>query len=365
MKNSLTTLALLATASTLTIAATMASAEPAAKPMFGVLPAHGSIHQYAHTPTALQTWNGSFVYNTKTYNYTMVGTNPNTTNTTTTIDIFLIPVKMKYSKKIYGKALKATFDPLKDQWNGETIMDALLNSPIFTSIDWQWGPTDMGTTQYEDAFQRGTFWGAVGSTNTAYHLVFGTPTVLAEQTIKVSKAQGGNVINNPFGSGKVGEMNINSFDQFIQTTLSKFSSQINPSNFPFFIVDNVYLTSGGCCIGGYHSADNNGQTYGMASFVTSPGAFSEDIDAISHEFGEWYDDPLTNNAACSNGEILEVGDPIEGLANYGTFPVTENGNTYHPQALTFLEYFGAPANTSANNWLDNQHLLSGVCSNGG
>ena len=29
-----------------------------------------------------------------------------------------------------------------------------------------------------------------------------------------------------------------------------------------------------------------------------------------------------------------------------------------------MEYFGEPANFSANNWLDNQHLLSSVCQNG-
>ena len=46
------------------------------------------------------------------------------------------------------------------------------------------------------------------------------------------------------------------------------------------------------------------------------------------------------------------------------FDVTFNGITWHPQALAMLEYFGAPANSSVNNWLDNQHLLSSVCQNG-
>jgi hypothetical protein len=229
-------------------------------------------------------------------------------------------------------------------------------------MDWQWGSTDVGTTQYEDAFQRGSFWGSIGSTNTAYHVVFATPTVLSEQTIKVSRIQDGNVINNPFGSGKVGEMGYRAFDRFIQTTMAKFP-QINPTNFPFFIVDNIYLTSGGCCIGGYHDADSNGQTYGMASVITYPTSRGEDIDFTSHEFGEWYDDPLINNSGFCGG-LLEVGDPLEGLANAGTFPVNVNGITYHPQALTFLEYFGAPANSSANNWLDNQNLTTSVCQYG-
>jgi hypothetical protein len=357
MKISLTKLALLATASMLPLATHAARAsESAAVPMFRVLPAHGTIHLYQHTPAALKTWTGSISYKGKNYNYSMVGTNPTNTNTTTTFSIYIIPIKM-----VYGSTNgNMTFDPSVDKANGVSIVQNLLNSPLFNSLDWKWGSTDMGTTQYEDAFQRGSFWSSVGSTNTAYHVVFASPVVLTEQSITVTKAQG-KVITNPFGSGKVGEMNINSFDAKLQTFMSKFS-QINPTVLPLFLTDNIYLTSGGCCIGGYHSADTNGQTYSYATYATSPGVFSEDIDALSHELGEWVDDPFTtSNSPCG---ILEVGDPIEVLSNYGTFPVTFNGVTWHPQALTFLEYFGAPANTSANNWLDNQHLLTSVCQNG-
>jgi hypothetical protein len=354
MKNRLTMLALLATASMLPLAAQ--ASEPSAIPMFKVLPAHGMIHQYARQPAALQTWNGTITYSGKNYSYSMVGTNPANTNTTTTVTIYIVPIKMVYGSRNGNM----TFDPNTTIANGVSITQNLLNSPLFNSLDWKWGSLDMGTTQYEDAFQRGSFWGSVGSTNTSYHVVFATPVVLSEQTITVSRNQG-QVDNNPFGSGKVGEMNINSFDSQLQTFMSKFS-QINPGVLPLFVTDNIYLTSGGCCIGGYHSADTNGQTYAYATYATSPGVFSEDIDAFSHELGEWVDDPFTtSNSPCG---ILEVGDPIEGLANYGTFAVTSNGVTWHPQALTFLEYFGAPANTSANNWLDNQHLLTSICQHG-
>jgi hypothetical protein len=363
MKRSLLTLALLATASTLTLAAQTAYAnDVTSRPAFVTLPAHGIIHHFAHKPTALTTWNGTITYNSHNYNFTMVGTNPASSNTTTTYNTFIIPVKMVYTKKIYGSN-HLKLDPNKDQWNGATITASLVGSPLFNNVDWNWGGTDFGTTQYIDGFQRGSFWGdGISTTNTNYHVLFGAPTVLTEQVIKVTKAQGGAVIANPFGSGKVGEMNINSFDQFIQATLSKFSSQINPTNIPIFLIENVYLTSGGCCIGGYHSADNNGQSYMMATFVTSPGAFSQDISAFSHEMGEWYDDPLiTSNSPCG---LLEVGDPIEGLANYGDITVNYNGINWHPQAMAWMEYFGEPANFSGNNWLDNNHDLTRVCQNG-
>src|SRR6202790_386100 len=52
----------------------------------------------------------------------------------------------------------------------------------------------------------------------------------------------------------------------------------------------TFLTSGGgCCIGGYHSANGaqpSGQTYSHATYVDSPGSFSQDVSALSHEIGE-------------------------------------------------------------------------------
>jgi len=348
---------LLATVSMLPLGAS--AAEPAVTPMFKVLHSQALKH-YVHTPTALTTWSGTISYKGNNYNFSMIGTNPASSNVTTNFTVYIIPVKMVYSKAIYGKADKHTWNPNKDKWNKATITQSLLNSPLFNNLDWTWGTTDFGNTQYEDAFQRGSFWGdGISSTNTNYHVTI-TPMVLTEQKIKVTKAQGGSIIS-AFG-GTEGTMDINAFDSFIQTTIKKFS-QITPTSFPLFLIENVYLTSGGgCCIGGYHDADSNGQTYGMATFVTTAGAFSQDISAFSHEIGEWYDDPLiTSRSPCG---LLEVGDPIEGLANYGDISVVFNGITWHPQALTFMEYFGEPANFSGNNWLDNNHDLTTVCQNG-
>jgi len=355
-------LAALASTAMVSLAAQTASAtDLSARPMFTVLPVHGATHQPGHSPAALLTWKGSIVYSGHTYNFTMVGTDPSSTNTTSTVTAYIIPIKMNYPKAIYGASHKV-FNPDVDVQNGVSITQNILNSPLFNNVTWTWGGTTVGTTQYEDAFQRASFWQNV-TTNTNYHLVL-SPTVLTEQTIKVTKAQGGTVVANPFGgSGKVGEMNINSFDAELQIFMRKFT-QINPTNVVIFVTDNIYLTSGGCCIGGYHSANGNGQTYMTATYAYSPGGsvFSADISAFSHEIGEWYDDPLTtSNSPCG---ILEVGDPLEGKAHYGTFPVTFAGVTWHPQALAMMEYFGDPANFSVNNWLDNQHIETNVCQDG-
>jgi hypothetical protein len=331
-----------------------------AKPMFKAGPNHMELAPKAPTSSLVQ-WNGSFTDLTKRkITFTQVGTDPTNTNTSTTIPVYIIPVKMVYPKNNGGK----TFDPKKHKLsNGKTVINNIIASPIFNSgVDFTQGGTDLGTTQYIDAFQRGNFWSTV-STNTGYHVLLGTPTVLPEQHLTVSASQGG-VINNPFGSGVVGTYDINLFDNSIQTWMAKFS-QINPGVLPIFITYDIYLTSGGCCIGGYHNANGpqpSGQTYSMATYVDSVGAFSQDVSALSHEIGEWLDDPFVDNIVnCQDNNIMEVGDPLEGDSNYGGYPYTLGGFTYNLQSLVFIGYFGGPKTDSVHSWLSFQNDESHVC----
>ncbi len=350
----------LATLAAASLLALPASAGTTAKPRFVTLPNHLNLAPH-HPASTLAQWNGSFTDLThKVINYTMVGTNPSTTNTATTVQVMLVPIKMVYGSRNGNM----TFDPGTHVLsNGRTVVQNTLDSPLFVAgIDFVQGGTDLGTTQYIDAFQRGNFWSSV-STNTSYHVLLGTPTVLPEQTITVSRSQG-NVINNPFGSGKVGTMGINAFDSKLQTFMRSLT-QINPGVLPLFITYDIYLTSGGCCIGGYHSANGaqpGGQTYSYATYVDSAGAFSQDVSALSHELGEWLDDPFVDNRVnCTDNSILEVGDPLEGGPNYGGYPYTLSGFTYNLQSLVFLGYFGAPRSTSVHSWLAFQNDESNVC----
>ena len=350
-------LALLAVASLLALPA---GAGTTAKPRFVTLPNHLSLAPH-HPASTLTQWNGSFTDLTnKTINYTMVGTNPSTNNTATTVQVMLVPIKMVYGRK-NGRR---TFDPVTQKvQNGQTVVQNTLNSPLFVAgIDFVQGGTDLGTTQYIDAFQRGNFWSSV-STNTGYHVLLGTPTVLSEQTITVTAAQG-KVISNPFGSGVVGTMSINAFDSNLQTFMRNLT-QINPGVLPLFITYDIYLTQGGCCIGGYHSANGaqpGGQTYSYATYVENVGPIYNKKKALSHELGEWLDDPFVDNHVnCTDNSILEVGDPLEGRANYGGFKYTLNGFTYNLQSLVFLGYFGAPRTTSVNSWLSFQNDEANVC----
>ena len=331
------------------------------KPTFVAGPNHMELAPKAPAAQLTQ-WNGTFTDLTKKkITFTMVGSDPTSTNVTSTIPVYIIPVRLKYPKS-NGNHI---FDPKNTVLgNGKTVINNIIASPIFNpGLDFTQGGTDLGTTQYIDAFQRGNFWSTV-ATNSNYHVLLGTPKVLAQKTITVSSPSLGTVISNPFGSGVVGTYDINAFDSKLQAYMTSFK-KINPGVLPIFITYDVYLTSGGCCIGGYHNANGaqpGGQTYSHATYVDSPGAFSQDVSALSHEIGEWLDDPFVDNHVnCRDNSILEVGDPLEGNSNYGGFPYTLGGFTYNLQSLVFLGYFGAPASTSVHNWLSFQNDESHVC----
>ncbi len=326
-------------------------------PKYAVLPAKPSTDA-RQSATVLPTWNGSFAYNGTSYTYNMVGTAPST-NTTTTIPVYIIPVKVITSSRT---GVKTTFDPSHVLSNGKTVIQNTVESPIFDSTTtYVQGGVNVGTTQYIDAFQRANFWGTVKN-NPNYHVLFSTPTVLAEQTLSPSTRYGGT--GRPLGF-TAGEVGINWFDAQLQAILRKFT-QIQPNALPIFLTYDVYLTQGGCCIGGYHSAVG-AQAYAMATYADVVGAFAQDVSALSHEAGEFMDDPLVvnpngNPVACG---ILEVGDPLEGNPNYGGYPYTVNGFQYNLQDLVTLPYFGAPTSTSVNGYSTFQGEVLGVCSNGG
>ncbi len=137
-----------------------------------------------------------------------------------------------------------------------------------------------------------------------------------------------------------------------------------------FIFPNAYLYENGdpnnCCVLGFHTYDvepgdkSNGfqerrYVVNYSSWVT-PGLFGpgfSDITPLSHELTETFNDPfggnstpwwLAPNGNCQNN--LETGDVIEGLPN-GTYPITLNGNTYHPQNEALLQWFAGVTDSNA------------------
>lgn len=134
-----------------------------------------------------------------------------------------------------------------------------------------------------------------------------------------------------------------------------FLTQLGTGPKTFVVImfyDTVMLdSSGGCCIGGFHNwfanPDFSGlpQTYAVANFDVNSAGTKNDISALSHEVGEWLNDPFTNNPVPAWGHIgqqsgcqsnLEVGDPLSGTRISVTM---SNGVTYHPQELAFTSLF--------------------------
>lgn len=336
-------------------AAAAADSAPPSRPMYRVLP---PVPGSGATPAVtLPTWNGSFTYNNTTYSYNMVGTAPST-NTTTTIPVLIIPVKIVITS---NSGSTTTFDPSTVLTNGRTVIENIIASPLFdSSTTYIQGGVNVGTTQYIDAFQRANFWGAV-HTRPNYHLLLGTPAVLPEQTLNPSTGDGKTGTEFGFTAGKV---NYLWFDRQIKSLITALP-QIQPNTLPIFVTYDVYLTEIVCCIGGYHSAVGS-QAYSHATYVDVVGAFAQDVSALSHEIGEWADDPLVSNrgnkVSCG---ILEVGDPIENNPNFGGYPYSVNGFTYNLQDLVTLPYFGAPPKTSVNSYFTFQGEPLTVCQNGG
>lgn len=333
-----------------------------AKPMYKAGPNRMEVAAQAPAATLVQ-WNGAFTDLTrKTVTFTMIGTDPSQGGAATTVPVFIIPIKMKY-----GPANgNMTFDPVVAKVSdGLTVVNNVIASPIFNpGVNFTQGGTNLGTTQYIDAYQRGNFWKSVRvKKNSGYHVLLGTPTVLKEQLITVTAAQG-QVVNNPFGSGVVGTYDYLTMDAKLRAFMKKFS-QINPGVLPLFVTYDIYLTQGGCCIAGFHNAEGpqpGGQTYAYATYVDSVGAFAQDVSVVSHEIAEWVNDPFADNFVhCSNGDLMEVGDPLENDANYGAFPYALGGFTYNLQSLVFLPYFGAPKPTSVHSWYSFQNDMSHAC----
>jgi hypothetical protein len=317
------------------------------EPRFVVLPPHANNNANAPAGT-LATWNGAL--QGSNFPFIMVGSDPSKTNTTTTVTVYIIPVNIC----VTVSGTKTCFDPKTKQSNGATAITNVVNSPIFQKQDYTIDGTDIGDTQYEDAFQRSNFWSDV-MTNTNYHVLL-KPVVLAEVTVNVPAADG-TTGTNYFGVPEVALVDINYVDAQINAGLPKLK-EVNPTNIPVIMTYNTYLTDGSfanCCIGGYHSATGQ-QTYAQFTYTvpTSGTSFSMDVSALSHELGEWMDDPLTNGGNDSPCGILEVGDPIEGEAiphQYGTYTYTLNGYTYHLQDLATMKYFGqSPVTVNNNNW---------------
>jgi hypothetical protein len=176
------------------------------KPMFTAIrrgnPAQAM--QAAAAGANVPLWSSSFNYLGTNYPFTMVGTDPSTTNVTTNIPLVIIPIKFKFGSVAIAPGQTACNDT-------KTAMYRVKNSPLLKNFAFVEGTTNVGTTQYIDAFQRANFWNSVGSVSPNYHVKFSPVSTKTVQTIVVPPGVGG-ILGTFCGTKKVGTVDINFFD---------------------------------------------------------------------------------------------------------------------------------------------------------
>ena len=295
----------------------------------------------------LPTWSGVFTAEGFTYSFTMLGTDPALGSQTTTIRAVLIPLKLEFSD---GTALDATAPVF-----GETrsALDLTRQSPLFRDYPFTPGGTDVGTTQYIDAFQRANFWSVVSTGSPNFHLRFSYRTEPV-QTLIVPAYFG---FTEPGPGERLGFVDQGWMDGQLGVMLYRL--KIKTYTLPIFLNYNIIQTSPDFAYAGYHTAFGSpAQVYISAGFYDQNiFGYGGDIVYLSHEMGESTDDPFVNNitpfwnnpqspGSCSN--LLEVGDPV---SDDGIGPIALNGYTYHPEDLTFLPWFAEQIpSTSVNGW---------------
>ena len=335
-----------------------------------------------------------------TYTITMAGSDPSHGGSSQ-IHTVIIPLKMNF------EAANQDLSSLVNQgfvgfvphiynhtFDGTAKVAQTLASPQFANYSYP-GVLGGDSGQGGDVYMRSQF----NQIGTGYHVKLVNDAVLPAVTLNVP-AEKGIAYERPVPEWRQANGFQTSLDLtglaesgWFSTQLQSLmgSLQIDATTVLIFLTDNVLLytkgTSAGyqnCCILGFHgagmpigrgagSANGQGaqpvQTFMYTAYVT-PGTYSgflsdytgirsaprltrglSDIHALSHEVGEFLDDPFVNNAVlpwksltatqypCTG--VLEVGDPVVGVW-YGL-----NGNTdinaygqWHPEDLVFAQWFG-------------------------
>jgi hypothetical protein len=336
----------------------------------------------------------------------IIGTSPFERAQTTNVATYVIPLIIRTHTIATG------FDPQTDKLTTTTPGDLTIDptapdtscltapnnvpvnlvtqSPMFTPTHFVFGGADLGKTQFVDAFQRASFFQALGSQVSQYHVLLEPVTTLPAVLIDVPADQGlaitdPTLVTTTHAGGSTScvplqFINQTWFDAYVQgTVLPALASEgVNAGNLPLFIVYNTFmggsddfdLSGNNCCITGYHNVTGFPvQAYAEADFDRT-GFFRGpttgiDTEDLSHELAEWANDPYLNNevapfgpsTACS--ALLEDADEL-----VGTFlpPITGyNGFMYHLQETAFFSYFLGSPSIGANGWFsDNGTFLTDI-----
>jgi hypothetical protein len=322
---------------------------------------------------------------------------------TTNIEAVIIPVKFTMTDHETGASV---FDPTAADPTCSPHGSALTvfqNSPILKAADFTMpfsGGVHVGSGQYIDEFQRANFWQNVSVTGDRYHTVLFPVTALPVQSVTVPTLHGKGYKSSDFGPGfcgNLGGLDGSWWDPVIFTGVGSGEAQtlisaltgagsIKPTQFPIFLFYNVVMNATGelacptgCALGYHNSQGSPTQTYSVSDWDTT-GLFRSagNSSVMSHEVGEWMNDPLGNNLVGSWGSVgqvsqcepaafanLEVGDPLSGTL----VPlVALNGMNYDLQELAFFSWFLGSPSLGVNGDFSNNSTFLGdakLCPPGG
>jgi hypothetical protein len=270
----------------------------------------------------------------------MVGTDPARPGSgTTTVKTVIIPVRLNFSGIVLSPEFSACYDR-------QSAIARTVNSPLFTNNTWSDGNVFLGNTQFGDAFQRANFWSIVNSVSPDYHVLLQPVSVLAPVTFDVPPNLGGIISSSPNCPAEpFAGLSLAFMDQVVASVIA--ANNITPDTLPIFLTYDVEFLPEGYL--GYHSRQGN-QTYIVASYMDTvgytgfPQVQAADVAVLTHEIGEWMDNPLGVNVVpawgafgiqptCGNN--LEVGDPLTG----SIFEYVTPDFTYHMQELAYFSWF--------------------------
>lgn len=309
----------------------------------------------------------------KIWPVTMVGADPSIAGAgTTNVPVVIIPLRVNFTNASISPSNIGCVDAV-------SALTRVVNSPLFNmNITWLEGNTNVGVTQFTDGFQRANFWNYVTTISPNYHVLLNPIQVTPEAFLNVPANLGG-LIGTACANHFIGGVAINYLDSFVRSLIS--SLNIPPSTFTLVVTYDVgELLGGGGLFLGYHTAVSNANgtwTYAIGSY-TDPnilGLKVNDVSVLSHELGEWMDDPLGNNMVPPWGNVgqvqgcqntLEVGDPLSG---FNSTVFMNDGTTYTVQDLAFMVWFARQnPSLAVNGWYTTRATYAGpsiACPPGG
>lgn len=295
-----------------------------------------------------------------TYTGSIVGRSPFAADRgTTTIPVVLVPVKLVIAQS-NGPGM--VFDPTAVSCvDNRTPVDIAEKSPLFNEAHYYMNYTDVGYTQYVDAFQRANFWKDVKGA--PYHLLFNLKTHAAiTVNVPANEASaflytGGCFYNQ---SLSFGSMNQDWFDGVVRDKLlpQLEAEGIGAGALPIFYLDTIglslnspqYADSVSFSYHGWKKTNSGTQFYSVVTFnangTTPPSSGMPAPDQpLSDELISWVSNPFSTNQTPAWGWVgnalgcYDAYAPAWPLSQYSLRSLYLNGFTYTQTELAFFSWF--------------------------